>query len=430
MEQVLTIHKVIHGGKGLGIREDGMVVMVPGVLPGEIVTVRETKSHRGHKEAELVRIEQASPERITPPCPFYGRCGGCDLQHAAYSAQLRIKRRVLRESLLRAGLEPADDQPRSTLPSPLTLGYRARIRLHLDQTGNLGFHQISSNSVVPVGRCLLATDAINRVLEILIEAQWPHRLKGQFGEVELIHSPIDNRVILVLHPLADASKAQAVALADAMRPLSVPIVVRRTPHGRGGEDQTVLGQHFDCLGLRYDLHWDPGCFFQVNVAQNPRLIALALEALAPLSPPFTALDLFCGMGNFSIPLALRGARVTGIEHNHQSIRWATSNSRANGLDAARFMAGDVETQLRALARRHAAFDCILLDPPRQGLGKAAALLPRLGPRFIVAISCDPATQARDLARILANGYRLRHITPVDMFPQTHHIESVALLERN
>jgi len=136
------------------------------------------------------------------------------------------------------------------------------------------------------------------------------------------------------------------------------------------------------------------------------------------------------MGNFSIPLGLQGAQVTGIEHNQESIHWAGRNSSEAGLLQARFIAGDVEQQLNQLIARNKRFDCILLDPPRQGLGKVAALLPQLGPQQIISISCDPATLARDLRLLTGSGYRIAQITPVDMFPQTHHIESVALLERN
>lgn len=160
------------------------------------------------------------------------------------------------------------------------------------------------------------------------------------------------------------------------------------------------------------------------------MIELALDLLPRQKQPFTALDLFCGMGNFSIPLGLAGATVTGIEHNRRSTHWAEHNSRSNGLTTARFIAEDVEQQLQTLVARKARFDCILFDPPRQGLAKAASLLPLLEPERIIAVSCDPATLARDLALICKGGYRLTRLTPVDMFPQTHHIESVSLLERN
>lgn len=446
MEHTLKITKVIAGGKGLGTLADGMVMMVGGVLPGETVTARETKAHRGHKEGALVRIVEVAPERVAPPCPHYGLCGGCDLQHAAYPAQLAIKGQILRESLLRARLTLPENQLGPALPSPAAFHYRHRVRLHLDQSGQLGFHQNGSNAVVPIRRCLLATEPINRVMAALTDGDWPERLKDQVAAIELIHSPADDRVILVLQPRSSAPihptppTAGLLAQIADLAPLADSVFLQTEQPGRRRADDSAestqaaesatLAQDFTVRGHAYQLRWDHRCFFQVNALQNPRMIEMALALLSPHAKPYTALDLFCGMGNFSIPLGLCGAQVTGVEHNRMSIHWAERNGSAAGLATARFIAAGVEQQLKALVERKARFDCILLDPPRQGLGKAAALLPQLAPERIVSISCDPATHARDLALITQAGYRLTRISAVDMFPQTHHIESVALLERN
>lgn len=430
MEHTLTIHKLIHGGKGLGTLADGIKVMVAGVLPGETITLRETKAHRGHKEAELLRIDQPSPERVEPPCPYYGHCGGCNLQHASYGMQLASKREILLESLHRGGIDLSDDQCRPTLPSPQQFGYRHRIRLHVDTEGRVGFHQATSNTLVPIRRCLLATEAINEVLERLVDAELNESFQGSIAGIEMIHSPADDRLFLLLHPAAEAKQQQLAPLPALLAPLA-DVVIMAAQRGRKQQPQpeAILNQQFSLFDHPYQLNWEVGCFFQVNVQQNLQLITIALQDLE-IPAPYLALDLFCGMGNFSIPLALRGASVTGIEHNKRSIHWAGRNAVEAGLTSCRFHIGDVEAQLRQLAKRRSRIDIILLDPPRQGLGKAAALLPELAPQQIVAISCDPATQARDLGQIIAGGYHLRHITPVDMFPQTHHIESVALLERN
>jgi 23S rRNA (uracil1939-C5)-methyltransferase len=432
MEHTLLIKKVIAGGKGLAALADGMVVMVPGGLPGETVVAHETKSHRGFKEARLVRIVEASPERVTPPCPYYALCGGCDLQHVAYPTQLAIKQQILHESLHRARLDLPADQPVPTLPSPQRFGYRSRLRLHLDQTGRLGFHQSASNTVVPIRHCLLAVAPINRVIGALVDEGWPERLADRIAAVELIHSPADDRVLLVLQPRPGDQVALTAGLPDQMHALADVVILQGEQPGNDPNHApaATLFQDFILRGHTYRLTWDHRCFFQVNTQQNPRMIELALDLLPLRSPAVTVLDLFCGMGNFSVPLGLNGATVTGVEHNRRSIHWAGHNCRTNGLATARFMAQDVERQLHAFVAGKVRFDCILLDPPRQGLGKAAALLPLLAPKRILSISCDPATLARDLALISKDGYRLTRITPIDMFPQTHHIESVALLERN
>lgn len=427
MEHTVDIKKVVAGGKGLGRLANGQAVLVAGALPDESVVVRETRQHRSYVEAEVVRITQASPDRVQPPCSYYGHCGGCDLQHAAYPAQLLIKQQILGESLQRAHLSlPHDFQP--TLASPQPFAYRYRIRLHLDGAGQLGFHRIASNAVVPIRHCLLATEPINRVLSVLCESDWPQRLARQVSALELIHNPADGRVILVLHPTRGISTDSS--LPTQMAGLADGVVILGQSTAPSSSRGIFLSQHFSPRGLDYRLAWDHRCFFQVNSQQNARLIELAL-ALLPLHPnPLTVLDLFCGIGNFSIPMALRGARVTGVEHNRRSIHWAEENSRRAGLTTTCFVAADVERQVHTLVRQKARFDCILLDPPRQGLGKTAVLLAHLTPDQIISISCDPATLARDLALITACGYQLTRLIPVDMFPQTHHIESIGLLERN
>jgi len=430
MEHTVVIKKVITGGKGLAALADGMVVMVPAVLPGETVVVRETRTCKGYKEALLVRVVTASKDRVSPPCPYIEACGGCDLQHAAYPAQLAIKAQILRETLERARLQLPVGLPGPTLASPAAFGYRHRLRLHLDPAGRLGFHQSGSNQVVPIRRCLLATEPINRVIGALVDGGWPERLKDTTAALELIHCPASDRVILVLQPRPDGPGPGESGLLGTLAGLADAVLVQedRPGRNRGGLETARLSQEFTLGTRNYRLDWDHRCFFQVNPDQNRQLLALALAGTP--TPPFAALDLFCGMGNFSIPLGLLGARVTGIEHNRQSIHWAEDNSRRAGLAGMEFIAAKVEQQLKALVAAKARFDWILLDPPRQGLGKAAALLPLLRPERIIVISCDPATLARDLGLMIAARYRLTALRGVDMFPQTHHLESVAVLERN
>jgi SAM-dependent methyltransferases related to tRNA (uracil-5-)-methyltransferase len=426
MEHTLTIKKVIAGGKGLGTLADGMVAMVPGTLPGETVLVRETRRHRGHLEARLVRILAASADRVEPPCRFYGRCGGCDLQHGAYPAQLVCKQNILRESLARVCLELPSEY--GTLASPMPFGYRSRLRLHLDRSGRFGFHEHESNVVVPVDRCLLAVEPINRVIAALAASDWPRRLSAGISAVELIHNPADATVTAILIPRPGQRPLHAPSLVNELRLFADAVLLPVDfPHGTAAPP--VFRQDFKPRGLSYHLCWDHRCFFQVNTLQNVQLVEQILDLLLLLPPSATALDLYCGMGNFSIPLAMTGLTVTGVEQNPASIHWAHINSRAADRAAVRFFADDVEHRLRLLTTAGARFGIILLDPPRRGVGRSADLLPLLRPSHILSISCDPATLARDLSLIARHGYRIIRLIPVDMFPQTHHIESIALLER-
>jgi len=429
MEHILTIHKLIHGGKGLGTLADGMVVMVPGALPGEQVTVRETKKHRGHMEAELIAVDEAAAERITPPCPYYGQCGGCNLQHADTSAQLRFKEEILKESLQRAGIALEPEQFGPPLASPQSFGYRHRIRLHMDSQGNLGYHQAASNQIVAIRRCLLAAEPINEALAALIDKGIAAKLAGSIDALELLLSPADGELSLVLHPLRGVSAKSLAGHGSMLKDLVQHVVIEQKKGRQPHQQAANLAQDFSVGELNYRLRWSAGCFFQVNVAQNARLIELSLEAAQKLVRPFSLLDLFSGMGNFSLPFALTGAKVFGIDQNRESITWAETNSDALEMET-RYKAADVGQQLQRLVRKERTFDCVLLDPPRQGLGKTATLVPQLSPQMILSISCDPATHARDLKAMMEGGYRLVQITPIDMFPQTHHIESLAILERN
>ncbi len=433
MEQRLKIKKVIAGGRGLALCDDGMVAMLPGVLPGEVVLARTVKALRGHREMEMVQVLEPSADRAAPPCPLYGDCGGCDLQHAAYPAQIHLKREILREALERTHLHLPDGQPEPTLASPQILGYRHRIRLHLDGEGRLGFHRIASNQVVPLASCPLATTAINQALANLNAGNWPQRLASQLSSLELIECPATGRVLLVTHrreqapPVDDAVLGQLAALADGVATASSS----GDKHAANGMASPFpLRQDFALGRLRYSLAWDHRCFFQVNARQNVRLLELALELLDPATGGGSVLELFSGMGNFSVPLALAGATVHGIEHNLSSLGWAEANCQTAGVRTASFSSGDVDRRLHKLLHQGRRFDTIVLDPPRQGLGRTSSQLIELGPRHILAISCDPATQARDLHLMCESGFHLVRIVPVDLFPQTHHIESAALLERN
>ena len=433
MEQRLEIKKVIAGGRGLALCDDGMIAMLPGVLPGETVLARTTKTLRGHREMALVRVLEPSPDRVAPSCPLFGDCGGCDLQHAAYPAQLELKRQILREALERAHVHLPDGQPEATLPSPHPLGYRHRLRLHLDEQGQLGFHRVASNQVVPLASCPLATTAINRTLATLTDGGWPERLAGQFSALELIQCPATERVLLVAHSRQPKVLVEAAVLAE-LGTLADGAALVSAGDGKHRPDPEPdvfpLRQDFTLSGRQYRLQWDHRCFFQVNALQNVRLLELALTLLPPPTGESSVLELFSGIGNFSLPLALAGATVHGIEHNPDSLRWAEANCRAAEVRTATFTPGDVERRLRKLLRQGRRFDAVLLHPPRQGLGKASSQLAALGPQHILSISCDPATHARDLRLISESGFRLVRIVPLDLFPQTHHIESAALLERN
>lgn len=440
MDEKIVIKKLIAGGKGLGWRSDRMTVMATGALPGETICIHSGQMRKGYLEAREFVILESAPQRITPPCPHYQEgCGGCDLQHASYAAQLEYKQNILHECLQRAGLDMAETRIVAIPPAVKPFGYRHRLRLHLDEEGRPGFFRHNSRLPVPIQRCLLATDPINQALAALQESGWTKRWHRKIGQIEIIQSPTGGEVLLLPHPhpKANNSSTEDQRILDDLHSLSAgrfhALPVRREQVGRGlQKNNPVLRQNFLHGTQKYQLCWDASCFFQVNACQSPHLVDLAMELMmATDAVPTTVLELFCGMGTFSVPLGLAGPRLTGLEHNRLSVFFAEENCRNAGVEqSCCFYSGDVGSGLRRLISKGKKFDAMLFDPPRLGLGKDAELLPRLNLKRIVAISCDPATLARDLRAFVQQGFRLSAVHGMDMFPQTHHIESLALLERN
>jgi 23S rRNA (uracil1939-C5)-methyltransferase len=433
MEHIVKIEKLITGGKGLARLDTGKVIMADFVLPGETVRLREVKQHPGYIEGELVEIVTPSATRILPGCMYYEECGGCDLQHANYLEQLNIKKAIVKEAMARAGISLPRDGLQDIIPSPAEWGYRYRLRLKIDRNGQPGFFKKKSNHFIAIDKCPVATGPLNAALVKLQTTGCLKELAGDCNELELLQSPIDGKTSLVLLlntkqkiPAADLQTISARAHIDCIGCTIGKKYYQLIPP----QEPVPLAQKISLPDQNQSctLSWSGGCFSQVNEAQNEQLIRFVCDLAGELRGK-TVLDLYCGMGNFSIPLALKGAAVTGIEQNRESISWAQFNAESAGVTCS-FFVSDVLNSLRELAKNRQQVDTIILDPPRRGIGKAANLLPELQPQQIIYISCDPATLARDLATLCNRGYSLGQLIPVDMFPQTHHIESVALLEKN
>ena len=440
----LTVDKVIKGGLGLGRLADGQVVMVPRVLPGELVRVRLRRVHKRYQEADLLEVLVPSEQRVTPACPVYDTCGGCDFQHAAYGEQLRLKNGILGETLCRAGLCREKELPAllgAPLASPKPFGYRQRIRLQVAQ-GVMGYFGRQSHNLIPVSRCLLAGEAINSVLADLSARRPFQALLDLASAIELLENPTHDSIILLIHytrKTRPGDHQAAKLLCQALPSLeAVLFSVEGQAKGpcftEGGEIQpNELRVEFSLpaglCGEPLILGLEPGGFCQINLGQNENCIGLLLDWTREMQPG-KALDLFCGMGNFSLPLAMQGWQVTGMDMQRSTIRSAVRNAEAAGLaDRCRFSQESAAKAARRLLAEKATFDCLLLDPPRSGCADLIPLLSGLAARQIISISCDPATLARDLLGLIQAGYRLAEVRLVDMFPQTAHQETMVRLER-
>ncbi|MDA8419483.1 MAG: class I SAM-dependent RNA methyltransferase [Desulfobacteraceae bacterium] len=430
----VTIDKVVAGGEGLGRLASGLVVMVPHVLPGERVRLEVGKARQGFAPAQVLELLEPAPQRVEPACPHFGRCGGCHLQHGDYPAQLAIKEAILRELANRGGLAVDEAVWRPILPSPSPWGYRQRLRLQIDEAGRVGFFAARSHQVIAVDHCPLAVAPVNQALAGLLAHPGFRRLTANLQAVELLHHPQEGRVVMILHLRRrprPADQQAARRLAHEVGPLaSVWLAgegfVRNGPYGEG---EGGIGFALALPGGRaLAMRLEAGGFCQVNLGQNEQLAAQLLE-WSEVSGQDRVLDLFCGMGNFSLPLAASALEVLGTDLQHAAIRMAEANAQANGLANCRFRRAPAVAAAKELLAAGSRFDLILLDPPRSGCRELIPLLAGLSADRLLYISCDPATLIRDLAALTRTGYRLCGLRGVDMFPQTCHLEAIALLRR-
>jgi len=445
----IEITKIINGGYGLGQLPSGQIVLVRHVLPGEIVTVTTEKAKKNYISGEARQIIAAHPARRHPPCPYVGECGGCDLQHCTYDVQLAIKKAIVADLLGRSPhreVKEAVQLVAEPIAAPAEFGYRQRIRLQVDGRGGLGFHRFQSHAVVPIDVCLLARRRENEALATLKAHTDGRKLTAIALEVELQENPVTGKTVVVFHfprqprPAEISAAERFVRDAENVERIffvgdSFSLV---GPCGsKTKEADNSLAVHYPAdpgnrtvAGLPGDfsLAWEAGGFCQVNLAQNRSLIATVLDFCAAGATD-RILDLFCGMGNFAIPLAMQAGEVLGIEGQGSAIRSAGRNAAAAGLTNIVFRKSPIHAACAELVAAGERFDCVAIDPPRQGAPDLAAALATLARRRLVYISCDPATLCRDLAALCDQGFAIRDIQPVDMFPQTHHIETVVLLDR-
>jgi len=414
--------------------EGGRTVFVPGALPGELVEYRVRRQQRGHHEAELLAVLEPAAGRIAPRCAHFGRCGGCALQHLAPAAQLAVKDRELRETLRRIGkveprawLEPLAGEP---------WGYRRRARLgarfvHAKQRSLVGFREKLSSHVAEVEHCEVLRPEIGTLVGELGRLLTTLSIRERVPQIEVAVG--DNRTALVLRVLVPPSGTDRELLADFERRHGIALLLQA---GRPDQleplsgDAPELWYELPDYGLR--LVFQPADFVQVNGAMNRLLIARVLELLE-LTAQARVLDLFCGLGNFTLPLGRRAAQVVGIEGDAGLIARAQANARRNGVDNVHFHAANLAgeeavTRCLALAGGNG-YSHVLLDPPRTGALDLLPALARLAPRRLVYVSCHPGTLARDLGILVTrHGFTLQSAGIVDMFPHTSHVESVAVLD--
>ncbi len=426
----VTIEKLAHDGRGIGHIE-GKVVFVEGALPGETVLFHYTQIRRDYACGKVLTITHPATDRVKPRCTAFDRCGGCSLQHASHEAQIRIKQDLLLEQLRRIGrIEHFKLWPPLTGPQ---WGYRHKARLGVRFVRNkgrvlVGFRERASGKVAEIDHCLILHPAVGekiRDLSILVDGL---SIREQIPQIEIALG--DNRHALVFRTLSPPNEEDTKKLITFGRDHDFDVYLQPK-----GPDSLICIHSNDPALLCYELPgnvvlwFGPLEFTQVNPSINRKMIELVLTILAP-KPEESILDLFCGLGNFTLPLAKKAGMVTGVEGNPQAVERGKYNARANAIENATFHCTDLSGKLNDHPWSQTHYDKILLDPARSGALEVMEWIPRWNPKRVVYVSCNPATLARDLGILVHDhGFRLLRAGIMDMFPHTAHVESIALLER-
>ncbi len=434
-EMRVVIEKMAFGGAGFG-RFEGKACFVPFSAPGDEATIRVKTDKRSYLEGELVKLITASPQRTQPNCPIFGHCGGCNWQHLSYGEQLTQKEEIFTSFLSRAG-RVGCERIVTIVAAPEPYGYRSRIQLKVRSAGgrvHLGFYRTGSHFVIDIPDfCHIACPAINGLFGGLREALENCSEKDKVPQIDVV-SGDDGVTVLTFHYIGDKPEVFRDFLHETYTILpSVGGILLQ--QGRKSTLERIAGSERLAYRIPYNflpglaetvLAFRGGGFSQVNYRQNLALLAI-VHQFAGFTVKERVLDLFCGNGNFSVPLAGYAAEIVGIEAYEPSLQDAISNAQANGVANARFMSLDAAEGVKRLAAAGERFDTIILDPPRTGAADVIRHIHALGPRSVIYVSCDPATLARDIGTLQKDGYEVVKSCPVDMFPQTYHIESVTLL---
>lgn len=424
-KQIVHITSLSSTGEGVG-SQDGLKVFVEGALPGEAVSIEIIKRKKNYAKGRLLSVLNHSPERTEPICPLFGECGGCQVMHVQYPAQLALKRQRVLDALERIG---GFEQPKvlPCLPSPTSIGYRNKIQLPVvwdHEKKTIGMYRKKSHEIIPISRCFIQCPQGEEILNIVSK-----RLNIPSVRYVLIRNAIFNDDALVVL-VTDGRFPQEIQDFGKELLEAHPRIKGVVETVNTRKDNVILGKTFHTLAGRPYLierlldkkfKLSAAAFFQVNPAQTERLYEKAL-AYASIQPDETVLDAYCGVGTLALFAADHARHVFGVECVPSAIENAMENAELNQASNCTFTCGLIEKMIGRFDT-----DVVFLNPPRKGCDPALldALLKKL-PKKIVYISCDPATLARDLSK-LAVSYQTSGVQPFDMFPQTMHVETVAKL---
>ncbi len=429
---VLTIESLSHEGRGVG-RVDGKTTFVDGALAGETVKMQYTFQRGKFDEGRVIEVIEASPLRVDAPCEYFGVCGGCSMQHLSNAAQIAHKQSILQEQLEHF----AQVQPQEWL-EPLQadlLGYRRKARLgvryvHKKERALIGFREKHSNFLADIEHCKILTDKVSQLLMPM--SQLIGEMEGRMFIPQIEVATGDNKVAMIvrhLKPMSQGDREKWVVfgqendLAIYLQPKGPTTIHRIWPVT---DEEAQLSYRLDEFDV--ELLQEPLDFAQVNASINQKMVPFALKLL-DVQPEDRVLDLFCGLGNFTIPLAKKAAYVVGIEGVQEMVERGTLNAKHNNLSNVEFHQADLTTDLSDMDWNQQQYSKVLIDPARSGALEVINNIVKFGAEKIVYVSCNPATLARDTGELVKSGYKLVKAGVMDMFPHTTHVESIALFEK-
>ena len=405
----IEISAMTFGVFGVG-RIGGKAVMVPGAVVGDHLDVEIVSERRDYSVAKIREVVRASAERRVAPCPYLPRCGGCDWQHIEYQAQVRFKGEVVARELSHAlGIEI--DPAGLVEQAPAEFGYRSRIRLRVGAKGALGFYEAASNTIVEIDSCMVAEAGMR------MPAHLARSLGKRVEEIEVVRDGARKVQVAYLKKTVteeDLRRARNVLEADGE---IAGIVLRAGTSRSTVGDATISIELEDGLSIEVDAD----LFSQVNRAQNRKLVASVME-MAAIHESSAVLDLYCGAGNFSMPAARRGARVTGVDDDAGAIAAAARNAERLKFNGAQFVAMKASATADFLHRARYRPEVVILDPPRTGALDLMEPIVKLRAPAVIYVSCDVTTLGRDLRVLAGAGYKINRVRGFDFFPNTHHVE--------
>ncbi|TQV71575.1 23S rRNA (uracil(1939)-C(5))-methyltransferase RlmD [Aliikangiella marina] len=429
---VIEVESLSHEGRGVG-RIDGKTVFVSGALAGETVEMEYTYSRGKFDEGKVIKVLSASEDRVEPPCKHYGVCGGCSMQHMSVDAQIAHKQEILKEQFAHF----AETEPEEWLPALQAdlLGYRRKARLGVRYVTKkertlIGFREKHSNFLADIDSCPVLVDKISNLLMPM--SQLIDSMEGRQFIPQIEVASGDNKYAIIvrhLKPMSESDKAKWISFGQTN-----DLVIYLQPKGpdtvhRVWPDNAVDAQlSYTHPAFNVTLNQEPLDFAQVNASINQKMVPYAIELLDVQSDD-KVLDLFCGLGNFTIPLATKAKHVVGIEGVEEMVERGKQNAELNQLDNVEFYRADLTADLSKESWNQQQYNKILIDPARSGALEVINNIVRFNAEKIVYVSCNPATLARDTGELVKSGYKLVKAGVMDMFPHTTHVESIALFER-